>query len=134
MVNTKDIKQTVMLKNVDPREVYEMLMDSKKHAKFTVAGAKIGRKVGDKISAYDGWIQGENMEVIPDKKIVQKWRGDDWPSGHYSIATFDLVRDGSDTILTFTQTGVPSEQYDAINDGWVTEYWDKMKEFLERNS
>lgn len=134
MIKTKDIKQEVVFKKVSPHDIYEMLMDSKKHAKFTEAGAKIGRKVGDKISAYDGWIEGENIELIPDKKIVQKWRGDDWPSGHYSIATFYLVKDDSDTKLTFTQTGVPSEQYDAINDGWRTEYWDKMKESLERSS
>ena len=125
----KAIRQTVTL-NATPHEVYELLMDSKKHVKFTGSSAKISRKVGGKISAYDGYISGENAELVEDKKIVQFWRGSDWPEGVFSRVTFLLKKVKRGTTLTFTQTGVPEEQYSSIKKGWMDFYWKPMKAML----
>jgi uncharacterized protein YndB with AHSA1/START domain len=70
---SKDINQTVVFKTT-PHEVYEALMDSKKHAAFSGGAAKISRAVGGEMMAYDDYITGKNIELIPDKKIVQDWR------------------------------------------------------------
>jgi uncharacterized protein YndB with AHSA1/START domain len=86
-VKTKNIQQSVIIKAA-PREVYEALMDSRKHSKFTGAKASISRKVGGRCSVYGNYIRGINLDLIPNKRIVQAWRGSDWPKGHYSIATF----------------------------------------------
>ena len=83
------IKQSVTIK-AKPHDVYEALMDAKKHAKFTGGKAVISREVGGKFNVFDGYAEGVNLELVPDKKIVQSWRADDWPKGHYSKATFDL--------------------------------------------
>jgi activator of HSP90 ATPase len=127
----KIIKQSVTFK-AGPHDVYEALMDSKKHAQFTGGKAVISRKVGSKFSTFDGYAEGTNLELVPDKKIVQKWRADDWPEGHYSTATFLLEAVSGGTKLTFTQTDVPDDQYDAISDGWKEYYWAPMKEMLEK--
>jgi len=129
-MKTKTIRQTVSFK-ATPHEVYEALMNSRKYARFTEAGARISRKVGGKISAYDGTIDGLNLALVPDKKIVQSWRGSDWPEGHYSKATFALAGTKTGTRLTFTQTGVPDDQYRPISLGWKEYYWEKMKAMLE---
>jgi len=50
-------------------------MDSKKHEEFTGESAQISRRVGGAIHAYSGYIEGTNVELIPDAKIVQEWRG-----------------------------------------------------------
>ncbi len=102
-------------------------MDSKKHSNFTGSKADINREVGGKFTAYDGWIQGINIQLVPDKKIVQSWRGNDWPENHYSKTTFFLRKIKNGTKLTFTQTGVPIEFYKDIFDGWIEHYWNKMK-------
>ncbi len=125
-MKTKTIKQSVIF-DAKPHEVYEALMDSKTHSKFTESKASISRKQGGKISAYDGWIEGENVKLVNDRKIVQKWRGSDWPEGHLSVATFELKVEAGKTKLTFTQTDVPEEHYKAISSGWKEHYWDKMK-------
>lgn len=132
-MKNKTIKQSVTFK-ATPHEIYEMLMDSKKHSKFTESGANISRKIGGKVSAYGGYIEGANIELIPDKKIVQKWRGSDWPDDHYSIATFELKKVNGGTKLTFTQTDVPEQHYVSIRDGWIEHYWDKMKKMLEKEA
>ncbi len=67
---SKNINQTVTFKTT-PHEVYEALMDSKKHAAFSGGAANISRAVGGEMMAYDGYIAGKNIELVPDKKIVQ---------------------------------------------------------------
>ena len=67
----KTVRQTAFFR-ASPHEVYEMLMDSKKHSKFTEAKANISKIVGGEFSAYDGWIEGRNVELVKDRKIVQK--------------------------------------------------------------
>ena len=126
MIRTKTIRQTVTFK-AEPKEVYSALMDSRKHARFTGGKASISRRVGGKISAYDGYIEGENLVLEPGKKIVQSWRGSDWPEGHFSKATFALKKVKSGTRLAFTQSGVPTSAYKDINEGWKSQYWEKMK-------
>src|SRR5271157_5085266 len=98
-MKTKTIRQTVEFKVV-PHEVYEALMNSKKHSEFSGEEAKISRKVGGKNSAYSGYIDGKNVKLVADKKIVQKWRGSDWPESHYSIATFEMKKIPGGTKLT----------------------------------
>ena len=46
---TKTIRQTVQF-GARPEDVYDALMDPKKHAKFTGAKATISRKVGGSFS------------------------------------------------------------------------------------
>ena len=113
-MKTKAVRQVVTFK-AKPHEVYEALMDSAKHSQFTGGKAVMGRGVGDKFTAFDGYSEGVNVELVPDKKIVQTWRASDWPEGHYSRATFLLEESGGGTRLSFTQTGVPEDQWQSIS-------------------
>jgi activator of HSP90 ATPase len=130
-MKTKTIRQSVTFK-ADPHQVYEALTDSRKHARFTGTKAKISRKVNGKFTAYDGYIEGVNLDLVSDKKIVQSWRGSDWPEGHYSKATFTLKKVKNGTRLAFAQRGVPGQHYLDIRQGWHDYYWKPMKEMLEK--
>ena len=127
----KTIRQEVTF-NASPEVIFEMLMDSRKHSEFTGEKADISREVGGKIAAYDGYISGHNTELVQNRKIVQSWRGSEWPEGHYSSAKFELEEVEHGTKLTFTQTDVPDDQYDSISEGWIEQYWDKMKKVLSK--
>ena len=50
-MKTKTLQQTVTFK-ASPRQVYDMLMDSKKHQSLSGQPAKISRKVGGKFTAW----------------------------------------------------------------------------------
>ena len=109
-------------------------ISSKKHSAFTGGGAKISRKVGGKFFVWDGWCDGKNLELQPDRKIVQSWRAemDGWPENHYSKITFSFSKTKSGTKLTFIQTSLPSECAAEISQGWKEHYWRPMKEMLEK--
>ena len=126
----KTIRQSITFR-ATPHAVYEALMDSRKHARFTGDAASISRKVGGKIMAYGGYITGTNLELVPDERIVQAWHAADWPKGQMSKVTFCLALTKGSTRLTFTHTGVPDEHYEAIQQGWIDHYWTPMKALLE---
>ena len=129
-MKTKSLNQKITIK-ADPHDVYEALLDSEKHTELTESEAKISREVGGKFTAFDNWASGKNIELVQDKKIVQTWRGDDWPEDHYSTITFLFEKDGENTIIDFSQTDIPDELYEDIKQGWIDYYWDRLKEYLE---
>lgn len=132
-IKTKTVKQVILFRGA-PHELYEMIMDSKKHAGFSGSSAKMSRKVGAAFAAYGGWIKGKNLKLIPDRLIVQSWRGTDWPKNHYSKVMFLFTKTKTGTKLTFSQTGVPAEKYVHINKGWREQYWAKIKKLLKKKA
>ena len=127
----KNIRQTVTLKAA-PHEVYEILMDQKKHAKLVGSEASISRKSGGKFVIYGGDVEGKNLELVPDQKIVQTWRYNDWPAGHYSMITFQLAPTANGARLTFTQTDIPEDKYEDIKQGWIDYYWTPLKQLFAK--
>ncbi len=122
----KVVRQQVTLR-AKKHDVYEALMDSRKHAKFTESKASISRRVGGAIMAAGGYIEGQNLRLKADELIVQKWRAKDWPKGHYSTAAFRLRARKGKTVLFFTQRNVPDKAYKDMKQGWKYFYWEKMK-------
>ena len=133
MIKKKNLDQEIIIKT-SPHELYEAFMDSKKHSKFTESKAKVSREIGGNFSIYEGEINGENVELIQDEKIVQKWRGEgeNWPKGYYSTITlmFELVDDG--TLIKFTHADIPEGAYESVKEGWDEYYWEPLKEMLEK--
>jgi activator of HSP90 ATPase len=127
----KSIRQSVTIK-APPHAVYAALMDSRKHTQLTGQPAHIGRKVGSKFSAYGGDLSGTHLRLLKNRKIVQSWRANDWPEGHYSKATFTLKPVKGGTRLTFYQSGVPNAHYAGIKKGWIDYYWKPLKAMLEK--
>lgn len=131
-METKDLKQVIIF-DATASEIYEALLDEAKHSLFTGAEAIIDREIDGKFSVYDEYCYGYNIELIPNKKIVQAWHfvEDNWPDDHYSICTFLLKQNGDKTVLTFTQTGIPEHKLAALTKGWEDYYWQPLKEFLK---
>ena len=86
---SKTINHSMMV-NSTPQELYEVLLDSKKHAQLIGSDATISPDVGGEFSVFGNAIMGHNVELLPGQKIVQKWRAGSWEEGHYSTATFEL--------------------------------------------
>jgi len=120
--NGKAIDQRVILP-MTAHDFYENMMDSAKHSKFTGSKCNVERSVRGAFSLYDGYISGRNIQLLADKKIVQSWRGVDWPNGHWSHVTFDIDSHPTGCQVTLRQTGWPAS---ARAEGWQTFYWSKL--------
>jgi len=128
-METKTLRQTVTF-GASPREVYDMLMDSKKHQALSGVRAKISKKVGGRFTAWGSHLSGFNLLLKPGEKIVQAWRATGWWPDHYSIATFDIAKARGGSKLTFTQIGIPPGRYSGHYRGWIETYWTPMKEIF----
>jgi activator of HSP90 ATPase len=130
----KGIRQTVTF-DAKPAVIYRALLDSKQHSAFTKAPAKIDPRVGGSVSAHGGWISGVNVELVKGVRIVQAWRGKNWPAGSWSVAVFALSPAGTgQSKLTFCQDGVPDEHAKMIESGWHKNYWTPLKAWLKKGS
>ncbi|HEV8601147.1 MAG TPA: SRPBCC domain-containing protein [Patescibacteria group bacterium] len=125
----KTIKQSVIFR-ATPEDLYEWIINPKKHAEFTGAAATNSGKVGGKFTAWNGFIDGINKKLVPGKEIVQSWHAADWKIGVYSMVSFKFKKDKAGTKLEFIQTGVPNEHYEDIKQGWYDNYWDLLKKEL----
>jgi uncharacterized protein YndB with AHSA1/START domain len=129
------IDQTVTL-SATPEEVYDALLDSKKHSEMTGSPAKISAKVGGKINAWDGYISGKNLELVKGKKIVQEWMTTEWPEG-YPPSRLEITLSparGGKTLLKMVQTNVPAEQAPNYEKGWYESYWEPMESYFKKKS
>ncbi len=113
-----------------PERIYGILLDSKKFAAMTGLAATIDPAAGGSFSMFGGLIVGRNVELKPDKLIVQAWRPTHWDAGVYSMVKFDLRPQGPDTLVVLDHTGFPEGDYDHLLSGWDTHYWEPMKKFV----
>ena len=128
-MKTRTLRQTVTF-DASPTDVYNMLMDSKKHQSLSGEPARISTKVGGKFTAWRSHLSGINLVLKPGERIVQAWRATGWPLDHYSIAIFDIKRGRAGTELEFTQIGIPPDRYSGHYRGWIETYWTPMKEIF----
>jgi activator of HSP90 ATPase len=113
-----------------PQRIYGVLLDSRQFAAFTGLPAEIDPKEGGAFSMFGGLIVGRNVELIPDKRIVQAWRPTHWDPGVYSIARFELKSHGPETTVTLDHTGFPDGEFDHLDSGWHEHYWARLEKFL----
>jgi activator of HSP90 ATPase len=116
---------------VEPRRIYEVLLDSKQFAAFSGIPAEIDPKAGGAFSMFGGRILGRNVELLPNQRIVQAWRPASWDPGVYSMVKFELKPEGAGaTTVILDHTGFPLGDFGHLNSGWYARYWDPLKKFL----
>jgi len=103
--------------------IYQTLTDQNGVTAFTLAPAKIDNKPGGEFSILDGAIVGTQVELVPLKKIVQKWRFQNWPENHYSTVTLTFTEERGGTLISLTQTDIPSSDLDRTRNGWERFFW-----------
>jgi len=113
-----------------PQRIYEALLDAKQFAAFTGVPAEIDPKAGGAFSLFGGLVVGRNVELIPNQRIVQAWRPTHWDGGIYSIVKFDMKAQPSGTRVVLDHTGFPPGEFDALDAGWYSHYWNPLKKFL----
>jgi len=116
-----------------PDEVYGALIDEKKHSEFTGSKATCDPRVGGKLTAWDGYISGKNLELEKGKRIVQEWVTTEWPEGYPPSRlelTFEKTEKGTE--ISMVHSGVPEEQAADIKQGWIDFYWKPLKDYFKK--
>jgi activator of HSP90 ATPase len=113
-----------------PARVYAALVDLKQFAELTGQPASGDSSVGGAFSAFDGYVTGRQIELVPNKRVVQAWRAKSWPEGVHSIVRFELQPDGQGTKLVFDHAGFPEKDHEHLASGWKSMYWERIQKYL----
>ena len=116
---------------VAPARIYEALLDSKQFSAFSGGAAEIRPQAGGSLKMFDGRIEGRNIELTPNQRIVQAWREASWPAGYYSLVKFELIARSPGTHLVFDQTGIAEDDWGHLNEGWPIRYWEPLRKYLK---
>jgi len=117
-----------------PEKIYQAWLNGEEHEKMT-GGSAIGKPVvGKMYSAWDDYIVGQNIELIPNKKIVQTWRSLEFKEeDEDSKIVIELNAQSGGTLLSLTHTNIPDDQPD-YEQGWKEHYFQPMMEYFSENS
>lgn len=110
-----------------PAEIYQAWLDSIIHSEMTGGEATMSEEVGADVSAWDGYITGRNLELVPGERIVQSWRTTEFDDAYAdSIITILLQETEDGTLLTLEHSNVPDAQRSYEEGGWQSNYFEPM--------
>jgi activator of HSP90 ATPase len=115
-----------------PERVYEAWLDGARHAAFTGAAATGEAAVGTRFTAWDGYIEGSNVELQPYTRIVQSWRTTEFPAGAPDSTVTVLLEPEAEgaTRITLRHTGIPEGQSESYRQGWLDYYFEPMRRYF----
>ncbi len=131
---TKTITQSITFKNTSVEKLFSIYMDRKKHSAATGGEAKINSKVGTSFSAWDGYINGKNLQIVKNVLIVQTWRSADFSTSDTdSIFMLAFEKKGKNAVVHMVHGNIPEHQYEGLKKGWNDFYWKPWKKYLAKN-
>jgi len=114
-----------------PAEIYRAWLDSIGHSEMTGGEATMSDEVGADISAWDGYITGRNLELVPGERIVQSWRTTEFDDEcDDSVVTILLQETEGGTLLTLEHSNVPDEYKSYEEGGWQSNYFEPMIDYF----
>jgi len=116
-----------------PQQVYDAWVDSDQHSAMTGGEAIVSDRVGDSFTAWDGYIEGKNVELNKASRIVQHWRTSEFDdSDEDSRLEIDFKASNGGTLVTIRHSNLPEHgmQYKM---GWVENYFIPMKAYFSNS-
>ncbi|KAM3861142.1 activator of 90 kDa heat shock protein ATPase homolog 1-like [Diretmus argenteus] len=118
------LKETFL---TSPDELYRTFTNQEFVQVFTHSAAVVEGHPGGRFQLLEGNVTGHFVELVPDEKIVMRWRFRTWPSEHYATICLDLKDRGDETELRMECQGVPSGEEDRTKEGWRRYYFEAIK-------
>ena len=115
----------------NPERIYNAWLESAAHAAFTGSAAEIDPVIGGHFTAWDGYIQGINLELEPYHRILQSWRTTDFPEGSADSrleVRLEPIEGG--TRVALHHYDIPEGQGEDYRQGWEDYYFKPMVEYF----
>lgn len=113
------------------KDIYLAWLNSDGHTKMTGGRATISDKIGDKFTAWDGYIEGRNLELEPYQRILQSWRTSQFEETEEDSQIEILLREvDGQTELTLFHSNVP-ENGSHYMEGWENHYFQPMRLYFQ---
>lgn len=116
--------------NASAEEIYTTWLNSKGHTEMTGGEAVISDAIGDAFTAWNGYIEGKNIDLEANKKIVQSWRTSQFEAQEEDSQIEVLFHEvDGQTEITLIHSNLP-ESGAHYKKGWENHYFEPMKEYF----
>ena len=125
------IEQKVEFVNASAEELFDIYLDPKKHSSLHGgAQTKISNKEGDTFSLLNGNLTGKNLLIIPNRMVVQSWRGNVWGDKDLdSILTLVFSNTPHGASIQMVHCFTPNQ----FTEMWEEIYWNPVNKYLKEN-
>ncbi len=113
----------------EPEEVFAALTNSFQIELWSGYPADMRAKEGYEFSLWEGDITGINLEVKPNRLLVQEWFFGE--TEHRSVVRIELKKRPGGTDAQLRHTNIPEEVFDEITTGWRDYYLGSIRAMLE---
>lgn len=114
-----------------PDDVYAAWMDGKKHAAFTGAAATMKARVGNRHTAWDGYIHGWVLKVGPGRRAVLSWRTTEFaPTDMDSVVELSVERAKTGARVKISHWEIPEGQGARYAKGWEDFYFEPLTRYF----
>jgi uncharacterized protein YndB with AHSA1/START domain len=113
-----------------PDTLYSAWLDSEEHSRMTGSKAEVSAQVGGRFEAWDGYIEGTNLELAPGQRILQQWRTSEF-SDEEEDSLLEVLFEPEDggTRITIRHSDLP-EHGMQYQQGWIDAYFTPMKDYF----
>ena len=116
-----------------PAVIYAAWLDSAGHTEMTGAEASCSSEIEGSFQAWGGYIEGRNLELEPNKRIVQAWRTSEFSESEPdSRVEISLKMNGDDTEVTIMHTDLPEHGMQYLQ-GWADFYFAPMIAYFSQD-
>ncbi|KAG7191892.1 uncharacterized protein KQ657_002681 [Scheffersomyces spartinae] len=111
-------------------QLYLTLLDGNRIAAWSRSAPKIELfppSEGSEFQIFGGSILGKLIKLVPNQRIVQTWRLDDWKAGHYSTLDIELIQGSSDSKMVVKWSGIPIGEEERVRNNFEEYYVKSIK-------
>lgn len=116
--------------NTTAEQLYITLLDQQRVAAWSRSNPSMGSfppEEGSEFSLFGGSISGKFLKLVPNEKIVQLWRLEDWKSGHYAQLDLQLIQGAGETKMVVKWSGIPVGEEDRVRGNFEDYYIRSIK-------
>jgi activator of HSP90 ATPase len=114
-----------------PKQVMEMLTDTKLIRKWSGEEAVLEKMVGGRFEMFDGWVTGKVLKM-GDKELAYSWKTTDWNDDEEpSEVHYLLSSDKEGTKVLLKHTNLPTEEEMKEHKiAWDEHFFGPMEEYM----
>lgn len=116
--------------------IYQALTDESYMTKYMQCKLHYEAKANTEFNLYDNAITGKIIELVENKKIVQTWKFNNWPS-EAELKIVISERKGNECLLNISLKNIPSRdvfnkitELQVIQNGFYQQIFDRISTWL----
>lgn len=119
--------------NVSAEKLFTAWLDSDQHTAMTGGTAQVSSVPNDEFTAWDGYIEGVNLQVEFPVRIIQTWRTTEFDfTDEDSLLTLEFeVIDENQTRLRLLHERLPEGSDAQYAQGWRDHYFTPMQAYFK---